>query len=662
MSSFSEETKTASLNDDKAAYQCNRFTQLHVLRRTTKQQTEALLHQTINGKLKTSTVKEPKETIPTPNEAVTIRTILSHVFINHLPTFGSMIVIYFLIALLSTVLTITIGHVIAHHLAYATLPTIFQLLFYLTSISVAIGVFGIIRAIIFAKYESSIIYHMQSIIMNRLFNLPVSFFEQYATGDLCHRVLMIEPLARLSGQNQIGILLSFAFSTLSFLTMFYFTWKLTLATLVIVSIYLVFSMLNIKKQLPHIEKYMNKSGDTAAFTFNMNSGMSRIKVFCSDVFAEAMWAKLYSEARQKLSHIYRFGIWRFTITNTVVLFTLILVLFLTTRWERNQLPLDHYIIFYTAFIQFMSSLVSFSMQLNEIAFSICAFRRLKPILSTPTENNNTENNTIISSTGLTGALSIKNVEFSYPKSNLLILNKLSCSIAAGEHIAIVGLSGAGKSTLLKLLLGFYFPQKGQILFDDNPIQHVNLSLLRQQIGVVFQDSKLMTGTLLTNIIDGCADKTEEDAWQAAELVGLKDFIASLPMQMHTMVSQQLNVLSGGQKQLILIARALVGKPRLLLLDEATNSLDSLTQHHIAKRIRSLPITCISIAHRLSTIQYADKIMVLDKGRIIEEGTKHQLLQSQGLFYQLSKQQAISFQSLGSVTHKLHRKRQENTTI
>lgn len=657
MNPFSRETKTASLT----ASLSQRFTQLHALRRTTKQQTDALLKQTIQGVPQTATDSEPPETMPASNDALTVRTILRHVFIKHLSTFGSMIVIYFIIALLSTLLTITIGHVIAHHVVYTTRPTILQCMFFLTLISALIGIFGIIRAMIFAKYEASIIYHMQSIIMSRLFKLPISFFEQYATGDLCHRVLMLEPLARLCGQNQIGILLSFIFSTLSFLTMLYFTWKLTLATLVIVSIYLVISIITIKKQLPHIEKYMSNSGDTAAFTFNMNSGMSRIKVFCGDVFAEAMWAKLYSDTRQKLSQIYHLGVWRFTITSSILLLTLILVLFLTTRWERHQLPLDHYIIFYTAFIQFMSALVSFSMQLNEIAFSMCAFRRLKPILNTPTEDNHAQNNTITSCTGLTGAISIHGVEFSYPQSKLLILNGLSCSIAKGEHIAIVGLSGAGKSTLLKLLLGFYLPQKGHILFDGNPIQDLDLSILRQQIGVVFQDSKLMTGTLLTNIIDGCADITEEEAWHAADLVGLKEFISSLPMKMHTMVSQQLNVLSGGQKQMLLIARALVGKPRLLLLDEATNSLDAITQDHITKLIRRLPITCISIAHRLSTIQYADKIMVLDKGRIIEEGTYDQLLQSQGLFYQLTQQQAISFQRL-TIPQKLHRKWQENTTI
>ncbi len=406
---------------------------------------------------------------------------------------------------------------------------------------------------------------------------------------------------------------------------------------------------------------MSQSGETAAFTFNMNSGMSRIKVFCSDVFAEAAWAKLYSNTRQQLSHIYCKGMWRFTMTNNILLFTLIIIFFIATQCERHQLPLESYIIFYTAFIQFMSALVSFSMQLSEIAFSICAFRRLKPILQTPIEEHGDQNNSIKSSTELAGAISIKNVQFSYPQSKLLILDGLSCTIQAGEHLVIVGLSGAGKSTLFKLLLGFYLPQQGQILFDDKPIEHLHLSALRQQIGVVFQDSKLVAGTLLTNLIDESAGMTEESAWQAAALVGLEDFIASLPMKMHTMVSQQVNVLSGGQKQLILIARALASKPRLLLLDEATNSLDPMTQHHIATVIRGLPITCISIAHRLSTVQYADKIMVLHKGRIIEEGTSNQLLQSQGLFYQLTKQQAISFHDL-TVTQKLQRSWQENTTV
>jgi len=621
--------------------QYQRYIQLNLLRSRTKQETETLLEQTIEGAFQGSSHSDPIEIPSFPNNSLSARTILREVFIHHLSIFGTMMVIYFVIALLNATLTIKMGQIIAHHVEYTKIPEIVHFILFLTFIGISVGVLSVIRTIVFTKYEVSIIHHVQSIIMKRLFNLPVSFFEQYAIGDLCHRVLMIEPLARLSGQNQIGIFLSFTFSTISFLTMLYFTWKLTLATLVIVSIFLFISVINIKKQLPHIEKHMHSLGDAAAFTFNMTSGMSRIKLFCKDVFAEAEWVKLYSMTRQKLFQIYRLGVWRFTLTNNILLMTLIIIFFLATRWEQNQLPLAHYIIFYTALLQLMGALISFSMQLNEIASTICAFRRLKPILNTPTENHTSCGNAIKSSPTITGAISIHDVEFSYPHSKLSTLKGLSCSITEGEHIAIVGLSGAGKSTLLKLLLGFYIPQKGYISFDNHLIQDMNLSALRQQIGVVFQDSKLMTGTILTNIVDEYAGMTEEDAWHAADLVGLKGFITSLPMKMHTMLSQQVNVLSGGQKQLILIAKALAGKPRLLLLDEASNSLDAMAQHHIAKVIRSLPITCISIAHRLSTIQYADKIMVLHQGRVHEEGTYHQLLQSQGLFYQLAEQQAMS---------------------
>ena len=654
-------TKTESPIQHSSDPPCARFTALNRLRKQTQQQTETLLQNTLTGAYQSSTAPASANSILPTIDGFNAQTLLHEVFIKNRSILCVMLVIYLFIALLNATLTITIGEIVAHHLDYTEQSAAFQGILLLTVLTITIGVFGLIRAIIFTKYESTFIGQVQSILMKRLFNLPISFFEQYTTGDLCSRVLLIEPLARLSGQNQIGVVLSFTFSILSFLTMLYFTWKLTLTTLAIVSLYLFISIRNIKKQLPYIEKYMRNSGDTAAFTFNMNSGMSRIKVFCSTIFAEAAWAKLYSNGRQKLSQIYRLGVWRYTITNNIFLFAVIVIFFFAARWEQNHLPLAHYLIFYTALIQLMSALVSFSMQLNEIAFTICAFRRLKPILQTATENGCTENNNLKSPPELTGAISINNIQFNYPHAKLLILNGLNCSIAKGEHVAIVGLSGAGKSTLFKLLIGFYFPQQGQISFDNTVIQDLNLSRLREQIGVVFQDSPLMTGTLLTNLIDEDAGMTEEDAWRAAELVGLKEFIASLPMKMHTLVSQQVNVLSGGQKQLILIARALVGKPRILLLDEATNSLDPTAQHRIAKVIRSLPITCICIAHRLSAIQYVDRILVLDKGRIIEEGSYDALLDARGLFYQLTKQQTFSFQNL-SIPQKLHRERQENTTI
>ena len=226
-------------------------------------------------------------------------------------------------------------------------------------------------------------------------------------------------------------------------------------------------------------------------------------------------------------------------------------------------------------------------------------------------------------------------------SSLAIFRGLDCQIAAGEHVAFVGLSGSGKSTLLKLLLGFYFPQQGQITINGTPLKNINVMHFRSNIGVVLQDGQLMNGTILENII-GHSTATEEEAWRILSELSLDGFVAALPMGIHTMVAQHMGLLSGGQKQVLLIARALAGNPKLLILDEATNSLDNAVQELITNRINQLDMTRITIAHRLSTIRHADKIFVLHEGVITQAGTYQELISQDGLFYHLVKSQKSHF--------------------
>ncbi len=598
---------------DQLSTQYQRYLALHHLRHQTEQQTKARLKQTAQEQYSEHHAESHCPHIEASASVLNAQTLLRHALMDNMMLFKKMLIVYVMVAALTALFPIAMGYIITHHADYVYLPDIARFVFFLSAISLGVGVLNVLRVACFAKYERAIIEHVQSGVMKQLFSLPVSFFEQYAVGDLCHRVLMIESLARMSGQNQMGVLLSFVFSTSGFLTMLYFSWKLTLLTLMLVSAYFAFLIRNIKKQLPYIERYMANSAHTAAFMFHVLNGITCIKVFLSDTFAKARWADLYSRGRHSLFHLYRHGIWRFTFINNMLLLTLIIVFYCATQWMSFRLSATYYVIFYTALIQFLSALVSFSMQWSELAFSICAFRRLKPILETEPER---QTDTSKSKTfTLKGRIAINGVHFHYPNAKLPILNEASCIIEPGEHVAIVGLSGVGKSTLFKLLLGFYFPQQGNISFDEQSIQSINLKQLRDQIGVVLQDSKLMTGSLLSNLLDAHPSKTEEDAWQVAELVGLSDFIASLPMKMHTMVSQHITMLSGGQQQLLLIARALIGQPRLLLLDEATHSLDAVSQQHVIAAIRRLPITCISIAHQSAAIQYADRVLMLEQGKL-----------------------------------------------
>nr|HPG57514.1 ATP-binding cassette domain-containing protein [Candidatus Wallbacteria bacterium] len=210
-------------------------------------------------------------------------------------------------------------------------------------------------------------------------------------------------------------------------------------------------------------------------------------------------------------------------------------------------------------------------------------------------------------------------------------------IKPGEFAAIVGPSGSGKSTLIRLLLGFDRPLSGAILYDGHDLSGVDVRAVRRQIGVVLQNGQLMSGTILSNIT-GSSMLTIDDAWDAARRAGLAEDIEMMPMGMHTMISEGASTISGGQKQRILIARALVKKPRVIIFDEATSALDNQTQAVVSESLENLHATRIVIAHRLSTIIKADRIFVVEAGRVVECGNYEELIKRGGLFKKMAERQ------------------------
>lgn len=230
---------------------------------------------------------------------------------------------------------------------------------------------------------------------------------------------------------------------------------------------------------------------------------------------------------------------------------------------------------------------------------------------------------------------MSNVTFSYTPDGPLVLNNLSLKVEPGEYVAIVGRSGSGKSTLMRLLLGFETPTSGAIYYDGYDLQTLDVRSVRQCIGVDLQDSKLFPGSIYANIIITAPWATLEDAWEAARLAGVDEDIRAMSMGMHTLVSEGGGGLSGGQRQRILIARAIISKPSIILFDEATSALDNITQDLVAQNLAALNCTRIVIAHRLSTVRQCHRILVLDKGTVVEEGTFEELMAKRGLFYEFA---------------------------
>jgi len=238
---------------------------------------------------------------------------------------------------------------------------------------------------------------------------------------------------------------------------------------------------------------------------------------------------------------------------------------------------------------------------------------------------------------LVGAIELSNVSFAYAPDMPPVLDDVSLSIKPGEFVALVGSSGSGKSTLLRLMLGFERPTSGGIYYDGHNLDEVDVGAVRRQLGVVLQSGRLMSGDIYTNIV-GSSNLKLEDAWEAAAACGLDQDIKAMPMGMHSLVSDGGGTLSGGQRQRLLIARAIVNKPRIIYFDEATSALDNQSQAIVSASMGKLRATRVVIAHRLSTIIHADRIFVLDKGKIVQAGTYGTLMAQDGLFAELAKRQ------------------------
>jgi ABC-type bacteriocin/lantibiotic exporter with double-glycine peptidase domain len=246
---------------------------------------------------------------------------------------------------------------------------------------------------------------------------------------------------------------------------------------------------------------------------------------------------------------------------------------------------------------------------------------------------------------LSGQIKLVDVRFSYPGQASEALSAVNVSVEAGQCVAIVGPSGSGKSTLLQLLLGLRDPDSGVVLFDGKPLERLDLVAVRRQIGAVVQNTRIVPGSILDNIV-GSTLFTAKDAERAIAAAGFEEEVSQMPMGVHTYVTDQ--TLSGGQVQKLMIARALVTQPKILVFDEATSALDEVSQAQVVASLEGLKATRLIVAHRLSTIRQADKIYVMQGGRVVQSGSFRDLVAKEGLFREMARRQMIDSESTDAI--------------
>lgn len=512
-----------------------------------------------------------------------------------------------------------------------------MLLLGLVGVHVGIVLFDLARAFTLVRIEGRSNSSLQAAVVDRLLSLPVPFFRKYPVGELAMRALTINVARSLLTGAASVTALSGIFSVLYFLLMVYYNWRLALLALVVFLLSIGFVVLFARPAVRHERRSLAIQGTVGALVFQMISGIAKLRVAGAEGRIFAKWAVLFAE-QTKLKHDARSYQNVVKVFNDTLPLLSSLALFGTAGYLLNnghEINTARFVAFNAAYGAMFASAVQLSDTVINVLNVKPIIERAKPILETVPEVE-----ALKPDPGeLTGRIDACHLSFAYKEDGPIVLDDVSFHAEAGEYVAIVGASGSGKSTALRMLLGFEQASSGSVYYDGQDLSTVNISGVRSQIGVVLQNSRLIAGSVFDNIV-GSAPLTMDDAWEAAEMAGLANDIKDMPMGMHTVVAEGGANLSGGQQQRLLISRSLVRKPRLIFFDEATSALDNLVQEQVSQSLDRLNATRIVIAHRLSTIRHADRIYVMEKGKVIQSGGFTELASQPGVFADLMARQML----------------------
>ncbi len=542
--------------------------------------------------------------------------------------------------LLGTLIPLATGAIFDSVIPGAARGTLFQLSLALIVSALAAALFQLTRGIASLRLEGRLGVSIQAAIWDRLLSLPMPFFRDYTAGDLTERAMGIDAIRQVLSSTTILSILASVFSVFNFGLLFVYDPRLAWVATGLVVVAIGAAGLVSYLQMRHQRLLTQMEGRITGLVLEFITGISKLRVAGAEGRAFGFWAREYS-AQRKLAYKTRslanslivFNATYPILTSMVIFATLMSFGAATALTQSATTSTGKFLAFSAAFSQFLFAGLQMTAAVVSVLSVVPLYERVKPILQTFPEVDQVK-----SDPGeLTGEIQIKHVNFRYRSDGPLVLQDVSLSVEAGEFVALVGPTGSGKSTVLRLLLGFDAPESGAIYYDGQDLHGLDIRAVRRQLGVVLQNGKLMPGDILTNIV-GASTLTIEDAWEAARMAGLDQEIEQMPMGMRTIIGEGGSTLSGGQRQRLLIARAVVTKPRVLFLDEATSALDNATQAAVGASLERLQATRVVIAHRLSTIIKADRIFVLEAGRLVQSGTYTELMSQPGLFADLVKRQ------------------------
>ncbi|MFF3639249.1 NHLP bacteriocin export ABC transporter permease/ATPase subunit [Streptomyces sp. NPDC002250] len=518
---------------------------------------------------------------------------------------------------------IATGKVLGEYVPKAQTGLIVQVCLAVMVSGVVSAAFTLLENLTILRMEGRIESALQPAVWDRLLRLPTRFFTQRSTGELASAAMGISAIRRLLAGTGPVVAQSVTVGAMNLGLLFWYSPAMAMAAIgmlvVIAAVFLGLGLWQVRWQR-RLVVLGNKLNNQA---FQTLRGLPKLRVAAAENYAYAAWARQFAHSRELQQKVGRIKNLTSVLGAVYLPVCTLLMFMLLAGPARGAMSAAAFLTFNTSVTMVLTSVTQLTGSFVSAVAALPLFEEIRPVLdATP------EVRTASTRPGpLSGAVEARRLSFRYADDGPLVLDDVSFAVRPGEFVAVVGPSGCGKSTLLRLLIGFDRPVSGSVLYDGQDLAALDQSAVRRQCGVVLQHAQPFTGSIL-DVICGTEPYTPEEAMAAAELAGLAEDIKRMPMGLHTIVAGN-GAISGGQRQRLMIAQALIRRPRILFFDEATSALDNDTQRTVIDSTRKLNATRIVIAHRLSTVLDADRVIVMEDGRVIQQGPPAELLADTG---------------------------------
>ncbi|MEU5313033.1 NHLP bacteriocin export ABC transporter permease/ATPase subunit [Streptomyces sp. NPDC021562] len=524
---------------------------------------------------------------------------------------------------IGSLVPIATGKVLGTYVPTAQTDLIAQVCLAVMVSAVVSAAFTLLQNLTILRLEGRIEATLQPAVWDRLLRLPTKFFTERSTGELASAAMGVSAMRRLLAGVGPVVAQSVTVGAMNLGLLFWYSAPMALAALgmlvVIAALFLGLGLWQVRWQR-RLVVLGNKLNNQA---FQTLRGLPKLRVAAAENYAYAAWAGEFARSRELQQKVGRIKNLTSVLGSVYLPVCTLLMFMLLAGPAKGVMGAAAFLTFNTSVTMLLTSVTQLTGSFVSAVAALPLFEEIKPVLEAAPEVR-----TASTRPGpLSGAVEARRLSFRYADDGPLVLDDVSFAVRPGEFVAIVGPSGCGKSTLLRLLIGFDKPVSGSVLYDGQDLGALDQSAVRRQCGVVLQHAQPFTGSIL-DVICGTEPYTPEEAMAAAEMAGLAEDIRRMPMGLHTIVAGS-GAISGGQRQRLMIAQALIRRPRILFFDEATSALDNDTQRTVIESTRKLNATRIVIAHRLSTVMDADRVIVMEDGKVAQQGPPAQLLADTG---------------------------------